>query len=191
MARNYILKQRQIVTKGYRTKAQAHIIANLKRLACVKKARRIATFLSVGSEVDLRAYQTCTEQQMYAPVISRYASGIMYFASVKNRTRANRFRITEPQTASGLPLFLLDVIFVPLVGFDRFGNRLGMGGGYYDRIMQRVQHVSQHTGKVIHTVGVAFAAQQMDVVPHEAHDVQLDYVVTESAIHCCLQSITL
>jgi len=65
-----------------------------------------------------------------------------------------------------------DVIIMPLLGFDRHGTRLGYGGGYYDRTLDRL-------GKRPRLVGIAFAAQEIDTVPREPHDVPLDVVVTE------------
>jgi 5-formyltetrahydrofolate cyclo-ligase len=65
-----------------------------------------------------------------------------------------------------------DVILMPLLGFDRHGTRLGYGGGYYDRTLATL-------GKVPRLIGYAFALQEIDHVPHEAHDIPLDAVVTE------------
>ena len=65
-----------------------------------------------------------------------------------------------------------DVIVMPLLGFDRFGTRLGYGGGYYDRTLQQLK-------KRPRLVGIAFAAQELDTIPSEAHDVPLDMIVTE------------
>lgn len=66
-----------------------------------------------------------------------------------------------------------DLILMPLLGFDRKGTRLGYGGGYYDRTLERLS-------KRPRLVGVAFDAQELDEIPREPHDVPLDMVVTES-----------
>jgi 5-formyltetrahydrofolate cyclo-ligase len=65
-----------------------------------------------------------------------------------------------------------DVILMPLLGFDKHGTRLGYGGGYYDRTLERLR-------KRPRLVGLAFAAQELDRIPREAHDVPLDVIVTE------------
>jgi 5-formyltetrahydrofolate cyclo-ligase len=65
-----------------------------------------------------------------------------------------------------------DVIIMPLLGFDAHGTRLGYGGGYYDRTLERLS-------KKPRLVGIAYAAQELDFVPREPHDVPLDVVVTE------------
>jgi 5-formyltetrahydrofolate cyclo-ligase len=71
------------------------------------------------------------------------------------------------------PLVEPDVILMPLLGFDRRGTRLGYGGGYYDRTLTWLS-------KRPRLVGLAFAAQELDMIPREAHDVPLDMIVTES-----------
>jgi 5-formyltetrahydrofolate cyclo-ligase len=65
-----------------------------------------------------------------------------------------------------------DVIIMPLLGFDKHGTRLGYGGGYYDRTLEKL-------GKRPRLVGIAFAAQELDHIPHEPHDFPLDVIVTE------------
>jgi 5-formyltetrahydrofolate cyclo-ligase len=65
-----------------------------------------------------------------------------------------------------------DVILMPLLGFDARGTRLGYGGGYYDRTLEKLS-------KRPRLVGVAFAVQELDHIPREAHDVPLDVIVTE------------
>ncbi len=65
-----------------------------------------------------------------------------------------------------------DVIIMPLLGFDGRGTRLGYGGGYYDRTLERLH-------KRPRLVGIAFAAQELDHIPHERHDFPLDVIVTE------------
>ena len=65
-----------------------------------------------------------------------------------------------------------DVVIMPLLGFDARGTRLGYGGGYYDRTLERLRRKPR-------LVGLAFAAQELDTIPREAHDVPLDVIVTE------------
>jgi 5-formyltetrahydrofolate cyclo-ligase len=69
-----------------------------------------------------------------------------------------------------------DVIIMPLLGFDKHGTRLGYGGGYYDRTLARL-------GRRPRLVGIAFADQEMDLIPREPHDVPLDVIVTERGAH--------
>lgn len=68
-----------------------------------------------------------------------------------------------------------DVIIMPLLGFDKHGTRLGYGGGYYDRTLAALP-------KRPRLIGFAFALQEVDVIPREAHDVPLDAIVTEHGV---------
>ena len=68
-----------------------------------------------------------------------------------------------------------DVVLMPLLGFDQTGTRLGYGGGYYDRTLARL-------GKRPRLIGLAFAAQELDAIPRELHDLPLDAVVTEAGV---------
>jgi 5-formyltetrahydrofolate cyclo-ligase len=67
-----------------------------------------------------------------------------------------------------------DLLIVPLIAFDRTGHRLGYGAGYFDRALERLRKV-----KKIVAVGLAYAVQEVDRIPHEAHDQKLDWIVTE------------
>jgi 5-formyltetrahydrofolate cyclo-ligase len=68
-----------------------------------------------------------------------------------------------------------DIILIPLLGFDRSGTRLGYGGGYYDRTLASLP-------KKPKLVGLAFAAQELPLIPREPHDVALDVVITEAGV---------
>ena len=70
------------------------------------------------------------------------------------------------------------LILVPLVGFDLKGRRLGYGGGFYDRTLEKLKQSSPLT-----VVGLGYAAQKLAKVPAEAHDMRLDWVVTEQGAH--------
>jgi 5-formyltetrahydrofolate cyclo-ligase len=68
-----------------------------------------------------------------------------------------------------------DIVIIPLLGFDSHGTRLGYGGGYYDRTLASMS-------KKPKLVGLAFAAQELDHIPRELHDVPLDIIVTEAGV---------
>jgi 5-formyltetrahydrofolate cyclo-ligase len=84
------------------------------------------------------------------------------------------FGIAEPQAAA--PVIEPDILLVPLLAFDRAGGRLGYGGGYYDRTLAALRG-----RKRILAVGVAYAAQECALVPCDAFDAPLDWVLTETA----------
>jgi 5-formyltetrahydrofolate cyclo-ligase len=83
------------------------------------------------------------------------------------------FGIPEPQENE--PVVRPDLILAPLLAFDRAGNRLGYGGGYYDRTI-----MATRLHQPVLVIGIAYAAQEVPHVPHDREDVALDWIVTEN-----------
>lgn len=73
----------------------------------------------------------------------------------------------------------LDIVITPLAAFDLQGHRLGTGGGYYDRTFAFLQ---KNTVKKPKIIGLAYAEQQAELLPHDQWDIDLDGVVTEKGI---------
>ncbi len=86
----------------------------------------------------------------------------------------NKFGIPEPETTNRV---YPDILFVPLVAFDKKLNRLGYGGGFYDRYIQKISKI-----KKIVKVGLAFSFQKLKTIPVDKHDKKLDIIITEKDI---------
>jgi len=116
----------------------------------------------------------------YAPVLSE--GNTLRFAPFDDHTTmtGNKFNIKEPDVISSDYLMPaeLDAVLVPLVGFDKSRNRMGMGGGFYDRSFA---HRNKAAGKPF-LIGVAYDLQQVDSVYPDWWDVKLDVIVTESQV---------
>ena len=113
------------------------------------------------------------------PVIDSQRDGAMAFHhwSPTVVMTNNRYGIPEPQSAP-LAEQRVEIVLIPLLGFDRQGNRLGMGGGYYDRWLQ------VNAGYCLR-IGIAYQWQQQLNIPTEAWDQSLDWVITDSeCLHC-------
>jgi 5-formyltetrahydrofolate cyclo-ligase len=93
--------------------------------------------------------------------------------SPKDRMVLGGLGILEPSPAAAE--LIPDVMLVPLAAFDRLGHRIGYGAGHYDYTFAHLRR-----SKPVMGVGVAFAAQEIEAVPALAHDVALDYVLTET-----------
>lgn len=98
---------------------------------------------------------------------------------------ANRFGIPEPEhnPANEIDPRALDLVLVPLLAFDRRGHRLGSGGGWYDRSFAFLQAQPRPASTLL--VGVGYADQEVPSLDSEAHDVALDFVVTERELIDC------
>ena len=86
----------------------------------------------------------------------------------------NQYGIPEPISKN---LIYPDVILIPMVAFDKNLNRLGYGGGYYDRLIDKLTKK-----KKILKIGLALTAQKIKKVPVTKHDEKLDYIITEKYI---------
>lgn len=87
------------------------------------------------------------------------------------------------QPLASAPSLLPDIALVPLLAFDTTGNRLGYGGGYYDRTLATLQRSDHHCL----AIGVGYAAQQVETIPAESHDSPLHGVLTETGLGLCIR----
>ncbi len=97
--------------------------------------------------------------------------------------RANRLGILEPQAQAWVGARWLHLVFVPLLGFDASGMRLGMGAGYYDRAFAWRFTRKVWRGPLM--VGLAYAFQQVPHITAAPHDVRLDAIVTDEGVLQC------
>ena len=86
----------------------------------------------------------------------------------------NKYGIPEPVTNNRV---YPDILFIPLVAFDKELNRLGYGGGFYDRYIQKISKI-----KKVVKVGLAFSFQKLKKIPTNKHDKKLDIIITEKDI---------
>ncbi|HQW80354.1 MAG: 5-formyltetrahydrofolate cyclo-ligase [Rhodanobacteraceae bacterium] len=102
---------------------------------------------------------------------------------------ANRFGIPEPDqnAATVIDPHGLDVVLVPLLAFDRRGHRLGSGGGWYDRSFAFLHDLPRPAHTLL--VGIGYSFQEVSMLPVEAHDVRLDFIVTERELIDCNPAI--
>lgn len=167
------------------------IRAALHRLGVWQRGRRVAAFLGMPGEVDLRPCFGAAWQRgvrIYVPHIVSPRDGRMVFVPLEPDAplRGNMFGIAEPlHGARGrIPVRHLDTILVPLVGFDAQGHRLGMGAGFYDRALRPRLDRTQPFRRP-RLIGIAYSIQQVARLDPASWDVALDLVVTERGILRC------
>lgn len=151
------------------------MLRQLRALSAYRRASHVALYWPADGEPDVRdlaGHARLHGKKLYLPIVGH--GGTMRFGlwPPAAKLRRNRYGIPEPVgsrrsvTATGL-----DLLVMPLVAFDERGNRLGMGGGYYDRAL------AGRRRPVL--AGVAFAFQQAAGIPAQPWDIPLDIVVTE------------
>lgn len=142
-------------------------------------AHTVAVFLSFDGELDTRPLIDQlwrAGKRVYLPVLHPFSPGNLLFLHYHPSSDlvVNRLKIREPKldVRDVLPLAELDVLVTPLVAFDVSGQRLGMGGGFYDRTLQNWQQYR------LQPVGYAHDCQQVDSLPSEEWDIPLPAVIT-------------
>lgn len=185
--RTSIRQQRNALSKSANRLHGEAVAARLGRLSAFRKASRIGIYLPVNGELDtwpLIDFSRSLGKQLYLPVLHPFRHGHLFFCEWKPDTSLviNRFGIEEPVcTSSSLAsLRYLDIVIVPLVAFDASKQRIGMGGGFYDRTFGYGRSFKQWKRPLL--AGVAHSFQQVDAIDASAWDVPLDLVITETAL---------
>jgi len=172
--RQHIRKIRRNLTALQQAQAAQSVTAQALQLIDRHHAQNIALYLSFDGEISTRLLIESLLQQgkhVYLPVLHPFCSGHLLFLHYLPTTPMvkNRFGVLEPQldVRNILPIDKFDIVFTPLVAFDKQGNRLGMGGGFYDRTLQHWQQRS------FIPVGLAYHCQEVDELPIESWDMPL------------------
>jgi len=186
-ARRRLRRLRSDLDPRERSAAELAIHRTLERLHVFRRAARVALYLPMAGEVDVRPCLEAAWRRgaaVFVPRITSRRHGRMAFVpwAPGIARRRNALGIDEPASARRrAPAAHLDVVVLPVVGFDRRGNRLGMGAGYYDRALRRRLDRARRWRRP-RLVGVAFACQEVDAIPASPWDVSLDLIVTERGI---------
>lgn len=167
-----------------RIEREAAILRAIRQHPRLKRLRHLALYWPSDGEVDLRPLlnRQSAAQQRYLPILVRGSRLCFAPWSSKHSMRPNRFGIPEPRShrREQLRPSQLDAVLMPLVGFDAQGDRLGMGGGFYDRSFA-FRHARRRWRKPL-LIGVAFELQRCPPLPSAAWDVPLDGIVTEHGL---------
>lgn len=175
--------RRQALSAGEQQAASTALAAHLLASPLLQQAECIGLYLANDGELDPAALVAPLWQQgkqLCLPVLHPFARGQLLFLRYHPGSvlRANRFGIPEPQLdlRAVVPLAAIDLLLCPLVAFDAAGNRLGMGGGFYDRTLSRWQGQPQ-------LLGLAHDCQQVAALPHALWDVPLPQIATPSRLY--------
>lgn len=173
--RKTVAAARDRLVSDYRKEAAAQIAGLGIEFASPPRACVVSAYAAMGSEIDP------------APIVERLASAGFRTCLPVIQPLGNplRFRLWQPgeplvartwgirEPTESAPEVDPDILLVPLLAFDRRGMRLGYGGGYYDRTLERLRAL-----KPVLAIGLAFREQEMPEVPIGPHDQRLDWVLT-------------
>jgi 5-formyltetrahydrofolate cyclo-ligase len=177
---------------GHRRKAAAQSIAHsIEAAGWLQAGRHIGLFLSMPEELDTTTLLALARRRgcrICLPRVVNKHRNRMRFFYLDGGIRRGAFGIAEPQGTRPCPARNMDIVFVPLVGFDSNGNRMGMGRGFYDRHFAYRLHHPQLRRPLL--VGIAYDVQCVPSLPAAKHDVPLDAIVTESTLRRFRRSST-
>lgn len=185
--RQQLRAARNALPAPQRDQAADSICTRAMQLPYYKDSQHVALYWPHDDEIGtLPLLHQCLEQKKhcYLPVLLLDPHQKLAFASYSLETPLvkNRYGILEPELsfAKLISLMDLDTIFVPLVGFDNQGRRLGRGGGFYDATFADFHKNTMKKWPKL--VGLAYSCQQVREIPADVWDWQLDAVVTESDV---------
>ncbi|URJ32632.1 5-formyltetrahydrofolate cyclo-ligase [Blochmannia endosymbiont of Camponotus sp.] len=182
--RMYLRSIRRTLTFQEQYTAAQLITNKIMTITHIHKSTRIAVFIDFDGEINttlLIRSLLLMHKQIYLPILPDSGSKCLLFAQYTFSTPliCNHLNIYEPKwnISSVIPIEKIDVIFVPLVAFDTSGNRLGMGGGFYDRTLQNWKHQSNYI-----PIGLAHDFQRIptQLLPIETWDITLPEIITPS-----------
>lgn len=171
-----------------RIAAASGVLHALENLPEFMTDANVAGYWAVRGELPLNlvvASLARREQHYFLPVLG--ARRQLHFAEYSTGTAVthNRFGIPEPAIPAERRLTPrdMDVILLPLLAFDRQGHRLGTGGGWYDASLAFLRTQPRPAAPLL--VGIGYAFQEVESIPAESWDVDLDYVATDSELIAC------
>ena len=175
-------KLRKKIIKIRETNNKKNIKINFDKIINLFKEEKITKkniggYFPVNFEVDDLDLLNKLEKNNFKislPVIKKKFQMNFYKWTFSEPLIINKYGIPEPEKKV---LVYPDILLVPLVAFDNELNRLGYGGGYYDRLIEKISKE-----KNITTIGLALSVQKIDKVPINAYDQKLDYIVTNKYI---------
>ncbi|WP_278377531.1 MULTISPECIES: 5-formyltetrahydrofolate cyclo-ligase [Stutzerimonas] len=175
---------RRQLTPAQQRLAARRLYRQLAQHPRFRRAQHIALYLPNDGEIDPRLLLQAAQRRgkaTYLPVLNPWPRTRMVFQRIEpgEQLRRNRFGILEPviRTARQRRVWALDLLLMPLVGFDGKGGRLGMGGGFYDRsLAYRAMRKKSHKPTLL---GLAHECQRVDRLSLESWDVALQATVTD------------
>lgn len=164
--------RKSLLTDDERRNAAKAVFDVLERTAAFLVADRILMYHSLPDELSTLEFieKWSDRKQFFLPRVNGVNLELLPYR--RTNLRHGAFNIEEPEGDEIVAAELMELIVVPGVAFDRQGNRVGRGKGFYDRLLSETKAL---------TVGVGYDFQLFDEVPAEPHDTPMDVIITESS----------
>lgn len=183
--RTIINNQRRSLSAEQVHQSSSAIFDKVMQHSFLQEPRIIGSYMSFGGEIDtvkLNESLLAAGHTMCLPVIHAEHKGEMNFYSYKTSSelKLNQYQILEPlpNVESYIAPQVIELLLVPLVGFNLEGDRLGMGGGYYDRMLKKISCATL-------CIGLAYDFQQIENLVRQNWDMPLDEIITPTRHIIC------
>jgi 5-formyltetrahydrofolate cyclo-ligase len=185
--RSTLRKQRRSLSYLEQKAASKNLIIQINQSKLLLKHQHIALYLGNDGELNPEILINKLWKQkkhVYLPVLHPFYKNTLCFCRMKPESKLikNRFGILEPyfKYSKSIQKRFLSLVLMPLVAFDKTGNRIGMGGGFYDRSFSYKANSKHCKPKLI---GVAHAFQEQNSLPLEKWDIPLEGVLTDKTFY--------
>lgn len=176
--RDILHERRNALSNEKRKTAASALVGHFKNYFDLREGAIISGYWPIRSEMDIRPLLTCLHEEGFElclPVITQDLALVFKSWQPGKALIEGEFGVCIP--AEDCKIVVPDTLLVPLLGYDKQGNRLGYGKGHYDKTLEKLRKTAK-----IAAIGVAFSCQEVDEVPAEPHDQKLDFILTEQGV---------
>lgn len=168
--RRRVRARKQMIDQSERLAAAQRVFDTVRSMAAYMVARRVLLYHSLPDELSTHLFfeNSPADKTYYLPRVNGLDLEILPYE--RSRMHLGSFRIEEPDGDDTVDIDDIDLVIVPAVAYDRHGNRVGRGKGYYDRLLSR----SRAT-----TIGICYDFQLFDEFDTDDFDIPVDYVVAD------------
>lgn len=169
--RKKFLELRENLTEEEIKQKSEIIVEKISLLEEFRSAKNVLLYYPFRKEVNVLKLLDYKDKNFYFPIVN-FASKELLLGKYNGKFLKNRLGIYEPkEKVDDSVLKIIDLIIVPGIVFDKNGYRIGYGGGYYDRLLKKIDTLSY---------GVCYDFQIVDSLPSQSTDVRVNYIISES-----------
>ena len=182
--RNKLTERRNLIKKNSTLEFNIDAFFKLTEKIELNKVDCVGSFMSIRSEISTNELnQTILDmkKKLAFPTIKKYSETLIFKTTNSNKSfKLGKFNIPEPTNDN--KEIIPQLFFVPCLGFDLKGYRIGYGGGFYDKTFEKLKKLNL----LFYTVGFAYDDQKQNELPIEKFDYKLDFVLTEKQLYTFL-----
>ena len=181
--RKILTEKRNLIKRNTTLEFNIDAFNKLTEQIKFNKVDCVGSFMSIRSEISTNQLNTTIQEmkkKLAFPTIEKNSETLIFKTTNPNKDfKMGKFNIPEPTNDNQI---IPQLFFVPCLGFDLKGFRIGYGGGFYDKTFAKLKKLNL----LFYTVGFAYDDQKQDILPIEKFDYKLDFVLTEKQLYTFL-----